>query len=687
MENKNVENESSTEDKISKSKSMITQQRFGSSDFVIIENKLNKNLNKREKEKDDKSKNSNQDNLYEYLFESINFMEEINLNETSIEPEPKNNNVIKKNDIFIDGGLFLVEHINILIDDFNKKFTEFVIQNYECKFNFDEKVLSEFSSLVHFSPKYFEFPIFYAFKGKYDEETHITTITLKDYRSFKIISENNKIYKTIFETFNNKVDYYRYAQFYKVIQNKKNIHYKKDGWNLYDPVKEYLRQGIGGNFCVSHINEKYELCETYPNILMLPKQFANKELFQIAKYRMKNRFPILSYHFNNFNKKGFKSYMYRSAQIKKGGIIFKSKNQEVEYMNTIMNMENNKGFIIFDCRPELNAKANALKGAGIEDITHYKNCLKIVFGAIENVHCVKKSLKNALQIAYYGKENMTEGKISFDIKNSDMHSFLSKFESSKWLEYLSDLLKGSIQVAKYLIKNINVLVHCSDGWDRTAQVCSLVQIILDPYFRTIEGFGVLVEKEWVSFGHKFASRNGCETSKEKQKDRSPIFIQFIHAVHQMTLQYPTAFEFNSYFLLFLCDEIYSNKYGTFLFNNEKEKFNYKATENMISIWSDVLYYKNKFINDLFKPINGPMNIQGELKYLNVWNDFFFKYDKVGMAWMNKELLGKGEYLSKIQEDKNQSILQLLNVIKDNGLEKLIEDNKIYKMFKDNLNNK
>ena len=31
--------------------------------------------------------------------------------------------------------------------------------------------------------------------------------------------------------------------------------------------------------------------------------------------------------------------MYRSAQIKKSGIIFKSKNLEVEYMNEITNIE------------------------------------------------------------------------------------------------------------------------------------------------------------------------------------------------------------------------------------------------------------------------------------------------------------------------------------------------------------
>lgn len=49
----------------------------------------------------------------------------------------------------------------------------------------------------------------------------------------------------------------------------------------------------------------------------------------------------------------------------------------------------------------------------------------------------------------------------------------------------------------------SVVVHCSDGWDRTAQLTSLAMLMLDGYYRTIRGFEVLVEKEWLSFGHRF----------------------------------------------------------------------------------------------------------------------------------------------------------------------------------------
>ena len=39
-------------------------------------------------------------------------------------------------------------------------------------------------------------------------------------------------------------------------------------------------------------------------------------------------------------------------------------------------------------------------------------------------------------------------------------------------------------------EGISVLVHCSDGWDRTAQTCSLASLVLDSYYRTIQGFQV-----------------------------------------------------------------------------------------------------------------------------------------------------------------------------------------------------
>jgi len=59
----------------------------------------------------------------------------------------------------------------------------------------------------------------------------------------------------------------------------------------------------------------------------------------------------------------------------------------------------------------------------------------------------------------------------------------------------------------------NVLVHCSDGWDRTSLLCALAQQLLDPHYRTIAGFLQLIDKDWLQFGHKFHQRYGMFSSK------------------------------------------------------------------------------------------------------------------------------------------------------------------------------
>jgi myotubularin-related protein 6/7/8 len=77
-----------------------------------------------------------------------------------------------------------------------------------------------------------------------------------------------------------------------------------------------------------------------------------------------------------------------------------------------------------------------------------------------------------------------------ELKSPSMSHFLSGIESSGWLKHVKSVLDTSLFISQAIQEGVSVVVHCSDGWDRTAQVCSLAGIFLDPYYRTIQGFQV-----------------------------------------------------------------------------------------------------------------------------------------------------------------------------------------------------
>lgn len=176
----------------------------------------------------------------------------------------------------------------------------------------------------------------------------------------------------------------------------------------------------------------------------------------------------------------------------------------------------------------------------------------------------------------------------------------------EWTRLVSTLLKGAVRVARVMASGTSVFVHCSDGWDRTAQLTSLSQMMLDPYYRTLGGFAVLIEKEWCSFGHQFALRTGggCGTGRTKHKNgkRSPVFLQFVDAVWQLARQYPTAFEFNFAFLAALAEHAYSGRFGTFLFDNEGQRAKAGANRGggSVSMWTHIARHTFEFRNPWYR---------------------------------------------------------------------------------------
>ena len=124
-----------------------------------------------------------------------------------------------------------------------------------------------------------------------------------------------------------------------------------------------------------------------------------------------------------------------------------------------------------DTRPKINAMANRAGGKGYESEAFYTNT-KFVFKGIENIHVMRES----------------QGKLidACQLKSDTVDNFLHGLDQSNWLKHVKAVLDASLFMSESLVSGVSVVVHCSDGWDRTSQTCALAQLMLDPYYRTIQ---------------------------------------------------------------------------------------------------------------------------------------------------------------------------------------------------------
>eukprot|EP01119_Soliformovum_irregulare_P023038 TRINITY_DN7984_c1_g2_i2.p1 TRINITY_DN7984_c1_g2~~TRINITY_DN7984_c1_g2_i2.p1 ORF type:complete len:921 (-),score=249.32 TRINITY_DN7984_c1_g2_i2:88-2850(-) len=382
---------------------------------------------------------------------------------------------------------------------------------------------------------------------------------------------------------------------------------KLEGWELYNPMDDYRRVGLpDSQWRISQANSEFQLSETYPRELVVPAEISDDELKKVAEFRSKGRIPVCIW-----KHPGNGSVLMRAAQPMVGLVRSRSAvdekllaevtNPQVEPASPLTQLKNSGkiNLIIVDCRPKVNAQANALKGLGYELSGHYDN-LQLEFANIDNIHVMRESL----------------------IKLSE-----EELESSGWLHHIRKVLSCASRIANLLNSDsISVLVHCSDGWDRTGQISALSEMMLDGHYRTIIGFCTIIEKEFLNFGHKIATRSGHESGIDgKDKEISPIVLQFLDATWQMMQQFPTAFQFDAKLLLFILDHLHSCLFGTFLYNSTKERSQAKLSLSTISLWTFIFSFPERFINPSYEATTQVIIPSTDLSSIRFWEDCYHRW--------------------------------------------------------------
>ncbi|XP_023652230.1 myotubularin-related protein 6 [Paramormyrops kingsleyae] len=430
-----------------------------------------------------------------------------------------------------------------------------------------------------------------------------------------------------------------YEELYAFSYNpKQNDQQREEGWQLIDLNAEFERMGVPcDQWQLTDVNREYKVCETYPRDLYVPVTASKPIIVGSSKFRSKGRFPVLTYFYQEK-----KAAVCRCSQPLSG---FSARCLEDEHLlQAISKANHNCRYVyVMDTRPKLNALANRAAGKGYENEDNYSN-IRFQFVGIENIHVMRASLQKLLEVVGARFLSMTD--------------YLQGLESSGWLRHIKAVVDAAIFLTKAVaVEGASVLVHCSDGWDRTAQVCSLGALLMDPYYRTIKGFMVLIEKDWISFGHKFADR--CDQLDGDPKEVSPVFTQFLDCVWQVTEQFPQAFQFSEWFLIQIHEHVHSCQFGNFLGNSQREREELQLKEKTHSLWSYLLAEQQNYENPLYspalaetQPILEPSTLPCHFKF---WRNMYHQFDRTMHPRQSilKHILGLRESNRELERTANQ----------------------------------
>ena len=329
------------------------------------------------------------------------------------------------------------------------------------------------------------------------------------------------------------------------------------GYQISTRTTKYAFQGFDSVLCPAELCDQFS--PTYPAVLAVPSAISDNVLNYAGRYRSRVRIPVLTYLHpvndcsitrSSQPLAGFrgnrsiqdeklvdaifstsqKNTTHEPAEKEQGTGENKAPAPERQNIGAGTNQDNQtimqlledklistaggdrarkeeqvygaqQHNLIVDARPTVNAFAMQAVGLGSENMDHYKFATKVYLG-IDNIHVMRESLCKVVEA----------------LKDSDITPLPPNREllaRSGWLKHICGLLDGAGLIARQIaLQHSHVLIHCSDGWDRTSQLSALSQLCLDPYYRTLEGFIVLVEKDWLSFGHMFRHRSGFLSSEK-----------------------------------------------------------------------------------------------------------------------------------------------------------------------------
>lgn len=135
-----------------------------------------------------------------------------------------------------------------------------------------------------------------------------------------------------------------------------------------------------------------------------------------------------------------------------------------------------------------------------------------------------KHVKAVLDTSVAVVQNILEGN-----KNKSLTLFKEQYLC--YIFGILDVKNSVVNILHYLFYvGVSVIIHCSDGWDRTSQACALAQIMLDGYYRTMQGFQVQID---LLGRHRFSS--SYLANRMSRQSITIIFLTLYRRLFQLFL--------------------------------------------------------------------------------------------------------------------------------------------------------
>ncbi|KRX71563.1 Huntingtin-interacting protein 1 [Trichinella sp. T6] len=364
---------------------------------------------------------------------------------------------------------------------------------------FEDSVRSSFVVLTNFrifvtasgNGSFYNIPLLCIESVDYRENAYVS-IFCKDGRTAKVTLENNDFTLAWYRLLNSVAvppakleDVFAFAFYAWCLDEKKKPSFASLQNKINnDQAQELNRMGFPKeHWRITEFNKNQEFCPTYPSYWIVPALVTDADIEGSCRFRALQRVPVTVWR---HPKEG--CVLVRCSQPESGILGWRSDSDE-----TLLNMINStaslkatpkdgalltpvetnkpvKPMLILDARSYTAAWANRAKGGGFEICEYYNKC-DIQFLGLPNIHCIRVSFQ----------------KFRSSIMEANESTWFQNLETCQWIHNLCALMTSALRAVEALqVEKRSVLVHCSDGWDRTTQIVSLAKLLMDPHYRTVK---------------------------------------------------------------------------------------------------------------------------------------------------------------------------------------------------------